>query len=275
MQMVTDGTPIARLRKDAGAAPLLDAAREAELVARIQRDDDATAMHELLAAHYRLVVSHASRYGRAGVSDAELVAEGNLGLVEAARRFDAGKGVRFATYAIWWIRARIGRFVLANRRIVSAPSTRNARKLFATLRTAQRALEQHGGERPTREAVAAATGTSEDDVAMVEAALSGRDVPMGPSEDGTLLELADEASPEELVSAREETDRRARAVAKALSVLDRREREIVQRRLLEDGEDGETLASIGQVLGLSRERVRQIEARAKRKLHAALLADAA
>lgn len=254
---------------------MLDAEREALLVQRIQRDDDRAAMHELLAAHFRLVVSHASRYARAGVSDAELVAEGNLGLVEAARRFDPDKGVRFSTYAIWWIRARIGRFVLDNRRIVSAPSTRNARKLFACMRSAQRALEQHDGERPTRAAIAEATGTSEEDVALVEAALSVRDVPMGPTDDGASFELADESSPEDLVSEREESDRRAREVARALSVLDRREREIVQRRLLDEDEDGETLASIGKVLGLSRERVRQIEARAKRKLQAALMSAAA
>ncbi|MDQ3031189.1 MAG: sigma-70 family RNA polymerase sigma factor [Myxococcota bacterium] len=274
MHMLIDGTAIARMRKDAGAMPMLDAEREAELVRRIQQDDDAAAMRELLAAHFRLVISHASRYVRAGISDAELVAEGNVGLVEAARRFDSSKGARFSTYATLWIRARIGRFVLGNRRIVSAPSTRNARKLFGSMRSAERLLEQRTGERPTRAALAAATGTSEEDVAMVEAAISGRDLPIDPLDDGSGFDVADEESPEALVSAREESESRARQVAEALGVLDRREREILQRRLLDDG-DGETLASIGRVLGLSRERVRQIEAGAKRKLHAALIRTAA
>lgn len=274
MQMVIDGTAIARMRKDGSTTPMLDAEREAELVRRIQQHDDAAAMRELLAAHFRLVVAHAARYARAGISDAELVAEGNLGLVEAARRFDTAKGVRFSTYATLWIRARIGRFVLANRRIVSAPSTRNARKLLGMMRSTERQLEQQTGERPTRAALAAATGTSEDDVAMVEAALGARDLPIGPLEDGSSFEIPDHVSPEELVSARQESERRTRRVASAMTVLDRREREILERRLLDDGE-GETLASIGQVLGLSRERVRQIEASAKRKLHAALISSAA
>ena len=107
---------------------------------------------------------------------------------------------------------------------------------------------------------------------MVEAALGARDLPIGPLEDGSSFEIPDHVSPEELVSASEESERSTRSVASAMTVLDVREREILQRRLLDDGE---TLAAIGEVLGLSRERVRQIEANAKRKLHAALISSAA
>jgi RNA polymerase sigma-32 factor len=273
MQMFYDGTSIARMRKEACGAPILDAADELELLRRVQESNDAVALGRLLESHFRLVVSLAARFARAGISDAELVAEGNLGLVEAARRFDMTKNVRFATYAVWWIRARIGRFVLANRRIVAAPSTRNARKLLSSMRDAQRRLAQHGAE-ASREAIAEETGTKEEDVAMVQAALSARDVPLGPFDDGSLELAGEDSSPEDLLAAREEEERRARAVSLALTSLDWREREVVCRRLLDEGE-GETLASIGEGLGLSRERVRQIETRAKQKLYAALTSLAA
>lgn len=271
MHRFDDGTSIARMRKDARRAPMLEASEEAELLRRVQEDDDAIALGRLLEAHFRLVISIASRYGRPGISDAELAAEGNLGLLEAARRFDTTKNVRFSTYAVWWIRARVGRFVLANRRIVGSPSTRNARKLFARMRETERRLAQSGSE-ADREAVAEHTGTSEDDVAMVELSLSARDVPLDAFEDGDLA--GEGTSPEDLLAAHEEAERRARAISLALTSLDSRERQVVERRLLDGGEK-ETLAAIGAGLGLSRERVRQIELRAKRKLHAALTSLAA
>lgn len=274
MRSTAEDVSLAQLRRAAATAPMLDAEREADYLRRIQESDDARALELLLAAHLRLVVSVAARFARSGVSISELVAEGNLGLVEAARRFDRAKGTRFSTYAAWWVRARIGRFALGNRRIVAAPSTRNARKLLAGMRSAERKLSQDGGERPSREAIAAATGTTEEDVAMVETALSARDVAVGPSDDGTSIELdASGPSPEQEIADREDGQRRFELVTAALQQLDRREREVVQRRILED--DAETLAEIGRALGLSRERVRQIEARAKRKLRSVLLADVA
>lgn len=270
LPLSTDDLSISQLRRAAMEAPMLDADHEAELLRAIQQRGDRNALARLLAAHLRLVVSVAARFSRAGVSLAELVAEGNLGLVEAARRFDAAKGTRFSTYAAWWVRARISRFAMGNRRIVAAPSTRNARKLLAGMRSAERALQQESGERPTREQIATATGTSEEDVALVETALAARDVPVGPSDDGTSIELdAQGPSPEQEIADGQEARMRAERIGRAMALLDGREREIVQRRILEDEE--ETLASIGEVLGLSRERVRQIEVRAKRKLRAALL----
>ncbi|AKF08513.1 sigma-70 family RNA polymerase sigma factor [Sandaracinus amylolyticus] len=275
MRATTDDVSLAQLRRTAAAAPMLGAEVELEYLRRIQAHDDGRALRALLDAHLRLVVATAARFARSGVSVAELVAEGNLGLVEAARRFDAGKGTRFSTYAAWWVRARISRFAMGNRRIVAAPSTRNARKLLAGMRSVERALQQASGERPSREMIAAVTGTSAEDVAMVESALSARDVSVGPSdEDGSSVELgANDPSPEQAIAEAEECERRERVVALALAQLDRREREVVQRRILED--DAETLADIGRMLGLSRERVRQIEARAKRKLRAVLVAEVA
>jgi RNA polymerase sigma-32 factor len=272
MEWVTDEMSIAQLRASASKEPMLSPEREAGLVARIQANErDSAALHELLAAHRRLVVSVVARYTRAGLSTADLVSEGNLGLLEAARRFDPAHGVRFSVYAVWWIRARIGRFVAANRRIVPAPSTRNARKLFAKLRSCERALEQAHGQAPTRDDIASATGTTADEVAMVQAALS-HDVHFDPIDAESTGVACSECSPEEIMAKVEAERLRANGLHRALSLLDPREREVLDRRFLESNgdDDGETLADIGRRLGISRERVRQIELAAKRKLAVAL-----
>lgn len=259
---------LAQLRQSAAKAPMLTAEREGELLRRIEKNDGA-ALEELLSSHLRLVLSVAARFSRRGLSELELVAEGNLGLVEAARRFDHSRGTRFATYAAWWVRARISRFALDNRRIVGAPSTRDARRLLAGMRRAEREICQATGYAPTRSQIAEATGTREEDVALVQTALAGRDVPVGPrGEDGTMELRATDPSPEQLVAEDEETRLRIEQVRAALGQLDGRERDIVSRRLLADEE--ETLSAVGRAHHLSRERVRQLEMRAKHKLRAAL-----
>jgi RNA polymerase sigma-32 factor len=266
--MHSEEMTLADHRRAAHSAPMLDAPREEALLRRIAERDDPAALAEVVAAHARLVVSMAGRFSRSGLSTAELVAEGNLGLVEAARRFDATKGARFSTYAAWWVRARIARFSMENRRIVGAPSTRNARKLFGSMRKTERSLRQELGRSPTHADIARATGTTEADVAMVEGALASRDVVLGVEDLGGVELGSHEPSPEQQLAEREEITRRARAVERAMRLLDAREREVVRRRLLED--EGETLAAIGQGLGLSRERVRQLEVRARGKLREAL-----
>jgi RNA polymerase sigma-32 factor len=257
------------LRRVASDAPMLDYRTERDYARRV-RAGDPEALAALLASHLRLVMSIAQRYTRHGVPLEDLIAEGNLGLVEAARRFDAEKGIRFSTYATWWIRAVIRRYTLANRRIVPAPSTRNGRRLISVLRETQRRLTAELGCVPSRERVASELGVSPDEVAMVEGALGGRDVPLTPSEGGPSFELvAEVASPEEQAAERELYARKVASVGAALERLDRRERTIVEKRLLED--EADTLADIGDSLGLSRERVRQLELRAKQKLRDALL----
>lgn len=263
----TEGRSIASYRKQAASTPLLDGETEAQLIVRFQRDGDARAMARLLAAHLRMVVAIAARYVRPSVALVELVAEGNLGLVEAASRFDSTHEVRFASYATWWVRSRMQRFTLVNRRIVPPPSTRNVRKLLSALPIASRELAQRDGDAPTHEALARRTGTTVDDVAIVETIWSGRDVPIG-TMDGEIDPASDEASPE-LQTAEVEARRfRRDRVAKALLLLGDREREIVRRRFLTD--ESPTLDTLGKELGVSRERVRQLEARAKQKLREAL-----
>ncbi|MCB9598021.1 MAG: sigma-70 family RNA polymerase sigma factor [Sandaracinaceae bacterium] len=249
---------------------MLDVDTERDLLKRIQASDDARALNGLLVSHMRLVLSIAQKYRRHGLPLEDLVAEGNLGLVEAARRFDCSRGTRFSTYAAWWIRALIRRYTIANRRIVGAPSTRAARRLLSKLRETQRQLAAELGRAPSREEVAKALDVTVEDVAVVEAALSGRDISLAPAPDGKVVELASEhASPEETASFREARAMNERSVHDALERLETRERLIIEKRLLD--EDRETLADIGEQLGLSRERVRQLELRARQKLRAALL----
>jgi RNA polymerase sigma-32 factor len=259
---------LARYFQMAERAPLLEAKEERRLIESFQKGSEA-ALTKLLASHLRLVLSIAKRYSGRCAAMEDLIGEGNLGLMEAARRFDVGRDNRFSTYASWWVRARVRRYALANRRIVGAPSTRNARKVLSGLRKAQREFTQEEGRSPNRDEVAAKLQVEEKDVAMVEAALSGRDVAIGASSDGTTFDLRDEApSPEQLTEAYQLSEERRRRIAEAMQQLSAREREILQRRYL--GEETVTLAVLGESLGLSRERVRQIEKRAQRKLRGAL-----
>jgi RNA polymerase sigma-32 factor len=260
---------IARYRRMAQDAPILDAGTERELVRSFQSGDQ-RALTQLLTSHLRLVLAMARRYSNHGAPIEDLVSEGNLGLVEAARRYDESKGTRFGTYASWWVRAHVRRYALANRRIVPAPSTRNARKVLSALRRTQRDISQRTGRAAERDEVAAELGVSPSDIAMVEAALGGRDMSIGPTDDGTVWEVpATTPNPEQETAEGEVRWLRKARVGNALAVLSEREREIVRRRYLE--EDSATLAVLGQSLGLSRERVRQIEKRAQMKLRTALL----
>lgn len=249
---------------------MLDLATERDYLRRIQESDDPVALGALLTSHVRLVLSIAKKYARHGLPHEDLVAEGSLGLVEAARRFDTTRQTRFSTYAAWWVRALIRRYTIANRRIVGAPSTRNARRLISSLRVTQRVLAAKLGRPATRDELAAELNVTAEDVATVDAALSGRDLSLGPRADGQVVELPSESkSPEEQASANEAAEINRRRVAAAMAELEDRERIIIEKRLL--AEDRETLARIGARMGVSRERVRQIELRARQKLRDALL----
>jgi RNA polymerase sigma-32 factor len=251
----------------AQSAVILDLEEE-HLLAAAARQGSRAALDKLLVAHLRLVLRIARGYVKHGVAYEDLVGEGMVGLAEAAQRFDPERGVRFSTYAAWWIRAHVRRATLANRRIVATPSTRAARKLVARLRGTERALAQELGRRPTREEVAAALGVTPEDVGMVDCALRERDVVVGDIGRGG-IELSDaDHSPEQLVADAELRTRSTGAIGRAMSTLSEREREIVRRRITSD--DSDTLSVVGEALGLSRERVRQIESKACEKLRNAL-----
>lgn len=257
------------LRLAAKHAPMLDAKSEHELTVRAQAGDT-EAMRSLVLAHLRLVVAAAQPYVGGTITLEDLIGEGCLGLMEAASRFDPERGNRFSTYAIWWVRAHLRRYTLANRRIVGSPSTRNARRVLGSITKAKRDITQQLGRPPTRDEVAKALDVEPSDVAMVESSLSVRDLPLGPVDEGVAHEVASfEPSPEEIAADNQRRAEDASAVAQAMRELSHREREIVTHRLIDD--DRTSLATLGERFGVSRERVRQIQQRAQLKLRTVLI----
>jgi len=252
----------------ARCAPMLSEEDEQRLARQAAAGSQAS-FRTLLKCHLRLVLAIAHEFRAYGLPLEDLAGEGMLGLVEAARRYDPERGVRLAVYAAWWIRAYIRRYTISNRRIVRTPSSRNGRKLLAGLRRAQREIAQATGEQPNAESVAKALGVSVHDVEEMEGALSGRDVPCGFDALGGGIDLpADDPTPEVLVAEREAAGHATNAVGHALAKLSDRERYIVERRHLTEA--NASLASIGRDMGLSRERVRQLEHEAHSKMRAAV-----
>ncbi len=254
----------------ARSTPLLTSEEEAELATKAARGDRAS-LDRMLTAHFRLVLAIAREYRSYGLSQDELVSEGLLGLVEAARRFDPERGVRLAPYAAWWIRTYVRSYTLSNRRIVRMPTSRNGRVVLAKLRKAQRALAQEHAQRPDAEAVAKLLGVTIRDVEEVESALSGRDLSCDPGPNERAFDLpCSGPTPENIVADAQESWLAREALRGAMGGLSKREQDVLQRRYFEG--EPETLASLGRELGVSRERVRQIEHGACATLRAALQA---
>lgn len=249
-------------RHNVSDTPMLSAAREELLIAEA-RAGSASAKQEIITSHLRLVKRVARRISPRPTEDA--LAEGRLGLVEALARFDPEKGARFATYAAHWVRVLVTRHVLENRRIVHAPSTRAARRVFAGIGRTERRLAAFEST-PSVERIAAALCVGVTDVEEVVTSMRARDVPVGPERSGApeFDPRAETASPEDAVAHAEETANTTRAIANALARLPLRERVIVTARNLDD--DSRTLDSLATELALSRERVRQLERRALDRL---------
>jgi len=249
--------------------PRLTPDEEQELGRRVQRDNDQEALRRLVEGNLRFVVSYAKRYRGMGVSFLDLIHEGNLGLMEAARRFDPERNVKFITYAVWWIRQALTHALSAQTRAFSVPQKVSGAAARLTREVAE--LTEQLERRPTSSEIAADTAMSEADVAALmrfgarDVSLSER---MGVEHDesgpelGDLIESPSPPIEEDLV--RQSMVERVRA---ALTELDDKEREIVELRFgLDRDGDMRTLQEIGESLHLSRERIRQIEARAKEKL---------
>ena len=249
--------------------PPLNAEQERRL-ARAAVAGSKSAFEQLVRAHVPLALVIAREYCRQGDALDDLVSEGLLGLVEATRRFDAERGVRLAAYAAFWIRAYVRRYTIFNRRIVRPPSSRNGRRVLAHLRSTEQRLLQQNGESPNHEAVAAALSVSSRDVEEMIGALSGRDVPLDADAGRALALSSEQTTPEALLAEREEQATREHAVKRALDSLDKRERRIMRFRYLDTQK--KSLAAIGRDLGISRERVRQLEHTAQEKLRSALAA---
>jgi RNA polymerase sigma-32 factor len=263
-----------RFLREAMRAPLLEAEQEQILARRWRDAEDADALHELTSAYMRLVISMAARFRRYGLPMSDLVQEGAVGLMQAAERFDPDRGVRFSTYSAWWVRAAMQDYVLRNWSIVRTGTTTAGKALFFNLRRLRARLGDLDG-RLTPEASAAIAvemGVERADVEAMAARMSGGDRSLNApltgdgEEDWQGLLADDRASPEEEALIAVDGERRTELVAGALSVLSERERGVVIARRLVD--DPRTLEDLGAEMGISKERVRQIEHAALSRMRA-------
>ncbi|MAQ38522.1 MULTISPECIES: RNA polymerase factor sigma-32 [Thioclava] len=280
--MALDGMTDETLPRQAMRAEFLDAETEAEL-ARAWRDNrDEQALHRLVTAYMRLAISMASKFRRYGAPMNDLIQEASLGLMKAADKFDPERGVRFSTYAVWWIKASIQEFVMRNWSMVRTGSTSSQKALFFNMRRVQAQLTreaQQEGEQldamQLRQRVAEVIGVPLADVEMMEGRLSGSDFSLNATQSSedegrewvdTLED--DGASPEETVADSHDGQTMKVWLGEAMGRLTDREAYIVrERRLIEDPR---TLESLGEELGLSKERIRQLEAQAFGKMRKSL-----
>lgn len=247
---------------------MLTRERERELLRAYAERADPSALAELVEAHMPLVRRIAHHHRLRTLRDEDLIAEGTIGLLEAARRFDPKFDARFATYAAHWVRVKVQEHVAQFRRIVPPPDTRAGRRILARRARADAQLTQTLGRAPTPEELAAAIGVSVGDYRDVRGCFETHDVPIGGDGDEG-CELRDAmASTEDVVAAAEESHLRRTALACAVEALPSRERKIVLRRRL--AADPAPLDTLARELSLSRERVRQLELQAVSMLGRAL-----
>jgi len=262
--------------------PRLSREEEHDLAVRVRDAGDTSALDRLTRANLRYVVAIAVKYRRYRIPVAELVSEGSLGLLVAARKFDPDRGTRFVTYAAHWIRAFMLEHIIRGSSMVGNGSGPMRSKLFFRLRREKATLVGQGFDSAeVDERLATTFGTTVEKLRVMEERLDARDVsfdaPMHDDGTGTLVEAMASSylSPEEELSRAEQAAQLAVRVRDAIRVLDPRERFIVESRLMADEVTELSLAQIGRELGVSRERARQIEARAKLKIKKILLETAA
>jgi RNA polymerase sigma-32 factor len=257
--------------------PMLEPQQEFMLAKRWKEHGDRSAAHQLVTSHLRLVAKIAMGYRGYGLPISEVISEGNVGLMQAVKRFEPDKGFRLATYAMWWIKASIQEYIQRSWSLVKMGTTANQKKLFFNLRKAKSKIsaQQEGDLRPDQvDIIAKRLGVTTQDVIDMNRRLGGDASLNAPiREDGDSGEwqdwLADDSESQETVmAAHEELDNRRKALSSALDVLNDRERRIFEARRLAD--DPVTLEELAEEFGVSRERVRQIEVRAFEKVQKAV-----
>ncbi|HEX7749233.1 MAG TPA: RNA polymerase sigma factor RpoH [Bordetella sp.] len=254
--------------------PLLSAERETDLGRRLRDHDDLEAARELILSHLRLVVSVARQYLGYGLPHADLIQEGNVGLMKAVKRFDPERGVRLVSFAVHWIKAEIHEYIVRNWRMVKVATTKAQRKLFFNLRS----MRPDGQTLDTDQVdhIADELNVRREDVREMEVRLSGRDLSLEGQDDdedsfAPIAYLSDEGreEPTRVLARQARASLQGEGLAQALEGLDARSRRIIEARWLQD-DGGLTLHDLAAEFGVSAERIRQIEAAALKKMRGAL-----
>ena len=250
--------------------PLLTQAQETEYARRLRDNGDLEAARHLVLSHLRLVVSIARNYVGYGLPQADLIQEGNIGLMKAVKRFDPERGVRLVSFAMHWIRAEIHEFVLRNWRLVKIATTKAQRKLFFNLRSMKQDLGTLGAEEVKR--IARELGVKPEEVVEMETRLGGQDLALEPAGDDEREQFApisylaaDHATPDVVLEVEQTARLRSEGLEKALASLDPRSRRIIEARWLTENASA-TLHDLATEFGVSAERIRQIEAKALEKM---------
>ena len=280
--MAFDGYTDQSMSRQAMKAELLDAETELRLAYAWRDQRDEQALHRLITAYMRLAISMAAKFRRYGAPMNDLIQEASLGLMKAADKFDPDRGVRFSTYAVWWIKASIQDYVMRNWSMVRTGSTSSQKSLFFNLRRVKAKLEREAAQRgesldghQLREMIAREVGVPLGDVEMMEGRLSGSDYSLNATQSSEdegrewidALEDENDQAAERVEEAHDAAHLRTWLI-KAMQGLNERERFIVTERKLRDS--ARTLESLGEELGLSKERVRQLEAAAFAKMRRSL-----
>ena len=276
LPMISGESGLSRYLNEIRKFPMLQPEQEYMLAKRWREHEDPDAAHQLVTSHLRLVAKIAMGYRGYGLSIGEVVSEGNVGLMQAVKRFEPDKGFRLATYAMWWIRASIQEYILRSWSLVKMGTTASQKKLFFNLRKAKSQISalEEGDLRPDQvDIIATKLGVSKQDVIDMNRRMSGDaslNAPLREEGEGEWQDwLVDGSSSQEKILAdREESDNRLGALRSALTVLNDRERRIFEARRLSD--DPITLEDLSDEFDISRERVRQIEVRAFEKVQAAV-----
>jgi RNA polymerase sigma-32 factor len=256
--------------------PLLSAEQEHDLAVRFREKQDVEAARQLVLSHLRLVVAIARGYLGYGLPHADLIQEGNVGLMKAVKRYDPERGVRLVSFAVHWIKAEIHEYILKNWRLLKVATTKAQRKLFFNLRS----MKKGDGSlsHSAVEEMARTLNVSREDVREMETRMYGQDVALEPgvdSDDETFAPIAylaaPNAEPTQHIEAMEREKLATVGLSRALDSLDARSRHIVESRWLNE-ENPATLHELAAVYGISAERVRQVEAKALQKMRAALTA---
>ncbi len=276
MPMLSGEGGLSRYLAEIRRFPVLSFDEEFMLAKRYQEYEDPQAAHRLVTSHLRLVAKIAMGYRGYGLPVGDVVSEGNIGLMQAVKRFDPDKGFRLATYAIWWIKASIQEYILRSWSLVKMGTTANQKKLFFNLRKAKGKISalEDGDLRPDQvKAIATKLGVEEHEVVEMNRRLGGdSSLNVTMRDDGTAewqdLLVDDTDNQEAILSRSEEAQNRHAALGEALAILNQRERRIFESRRLRD--EPLTLEELSEEFGVSRERVRQIEARAFEKVQNAV-----